>query len=112
MMMKFPIFLVVFSILFSAPLFAEERKATRLMEETSLSGQQLAMIEVAVLELKKHDRDVLNYQLSLHSADKSYVVIFDDPKRSHSLRGSSQHLPTFEVKLDSDLKVLRSNFAR
>lgn len=111
-MMKFPSFLVVFSILFSAPLFAEERKATRLMEETSLSGQQLAMIEVAVLELKKHDRDFLSYQLFLYRADKSYVVIFDDPKRSLGQGGSSQHLPTFEVEMNDDLKVLKSNFSR
>lgn len=112
MMMKFPNFLVVFSILFSAPLFAEERKAVRLIEETSLSGKQLAMIEVAVLELKKHDIDVLNYQLFLYKTGKSYLVMFDDPERAPSQRGSSQNMLTFEVEIDGDLKILKSHFSR
>lgn len=112
MMMKFLNFLVVFSILFSAPLFAEERKAVVLIEEASLSGQQLAMIEVAVLELKKYDGDVLDYQLFLYRAGKSYLVVFDDPERAPSQRGSSQNMLTFEVEIDSDLKILKSHFSR
>jgi len=112
MMMKTIYLLVVVFIFLPRPLLAEERGAIFMIEETSLCDKQLAMIEVVVLELKKHDIDVLNYQLFLYRADKSYVVLFDDPERSPSLRGSSPNMPTFEVEMDGDLKVLRSNFAR
>lgn len=112
MMMKTIYLLVVVFIFLPRPLLAEERGAIFMIEETSLSGKQLAMIEVAVLELKKHDIDVLNYQLFLYKTGKSYLVVFDDPERARSQRGSSQNMLTFEVEIDSDLKILKSHFSR
>lgn len=86
--------------------------AGTMVREISLAGQHLKVLEVAATEFRKKGLDILKYKVSLFREGTSYLVTFEDPKIVESQRGSSPHVPSFEVEIDSDFHVVRANFSR
>ena len=83
-----------------------------MQEEILLEDKQLKLIELALAEFKKNNLDSSDYKLSLYRSGDSYIAIFEDSKITSNHRGSSLNVPSFEVKIDDNYEVIRSNFAR
>ena len=83
-----------------------------MIEEISLTGPQFKAVEVATEEFKKKKLDILKYKISLYRTGPTYIVLFEDPDISEDQLGSSPNMLSFEVEVDSDYQVVRSNFSR
>lgn len=79
----------------------------------TISGKGFVAIQTALPEFTKKGLNVTQYVIWIRETDASIIVVFDDPQRAPSQRGSSPGKPAFEVELAKpDLKVVRANFAR
>ena len=105
----------------SFALFGQEfdKRVARLEKEVSISGEQLAVFEAALLLFKKHDLNILGYEanpleyeVTLYKQGDKHIVIFDDPKRSPLQASGTDNLPAFLVVLDADRKWLEVQFSR
>ena len=103
---------VMLALFLSQPLIAIAQESGPIVRDISLTGPQMRILEVAAAEFRKKGLDVLKYKVSLYRAGTSYVVLFEDPDISETQLGSSPRMPSFEVEVDLDYKVLGANFAR
>ena len=97
-------------ILFSSFVFGQEMNIMK--EELVLEYGQFKVVELAIVEFEKTGFDSMNYKLSVYSDGNIYVAIFEDAKVNSSQRGASPNKPSFEVEIDKNYNVIRSNFVR
>lgn len=81
-------------------------------EQTSLSGLEYELIEIAVKEARKKQINPSNYKITLYNEGDTYIVILSDPEIAEYQFGGSEKMPTFEVSIDSNFNIIKSNFAR
>jgi len=87
-------------------------KEMKIIREIALEGDQLKLVELALAEFRANGLDSLDYRLSFYRTENGYVAIFEDPNVALGQRGSSPNMPSFEVELNDNLEVIRSNFMR
>jgi len=83
-----------------------------MQKQIVLTGKQLVILETALNELRNRNIRSEGYLVSLYWQQEIYIVIFKDPSDAPNLRGSGSNMPSFEVELDEDGKVLRAKFSR
>lgn len=83
-----------------------------MQKQIVLTGKQLVILETALNELRNRNIRSEGYLVSLYWQEEIYIVIFKDPSDAPNLRGSGNNMPSFEVELDEDGKVLRAKFSR
>lgn len=106
--------LIVFlmMLVFSSSFYAFGQGDKSMQAEVIISGKLLLFFQVALRELEKKGLEASKYKVSLYRLEETYVVIFEDPSISLSQRGSSANMPSLEVKMSLDGKVIKSHFGR
>lgn len=83
-------------------------------EEVVIDGRYYTLLENSVAELRKHNLEINKYKIALYRySATTFLILFSDPNSS-SLENtiSSKSTPNFEVVLDIEGRVVRSNFSR
>src|SRR5690349_14132416 len=79
----------------------------------SISGKYVKILQAALIEASKNKIDIEKYRIQIAENHASYFVVFDDPARKDSQRGSSDNMLSFEVEIKkNDFQVVRANFVR
>ena len=82
----------------------------------SIPGYQAKLIALALSESERFNIEVERYEVTVYKRDKGYVVDFLDSEfvdtAENALGSPPGALPTFEVFLDSNFRLVRSNFVR
>lgn len=79
----------------------------------SISGASFKVIKIAVLELERKGLKIDDYKIILFDSGNSFIVVFEDPERPKSERGSVIGVPGFEVEVSKNkFNIVRSNFVR
>lgn len=99
-------------LFFSVPSTVMGQEPINMQKEIFVTSSQYLLIESAVLEFRKHNVDLKKYRIGLYQSGEVFVVIFEDPNVIENQRGASSKMPTFEVVLDKEGNVSRSNFSR
>lgn len=104
---------VFICVLFSSPatLFGQETKGM-MKEEIQLDGEHLKLVDLALAEFRKNNLDSLGYKLFVYRIENGYVALFEAPNIAPSQRGSSSAMLSFEVEIDNNHELVRSNFVR
>jgi len=86
--------------------------------EESISGSSFRAIQIAELELKRHNLDIADYRIRVWRRASTLYVLFDDPNVDPNTDGLHVYgrlgkIPSFWVQLDpGDLHILKSAFAK
>ena len=79
----------------------------------SISGASLKVIEAALPKFEEQGMKLDKYAVSVFEQESSFLVVFDDPNRPASQRGSTTTVIGYEVEVSKQgLRVVRSNFVR
>ena len=86
-------------------------------EEFQLEVDKLKVVDLAITEFRntvsgKHNLNRLPYTLSVYRIENGYMAIFGDYKIDPNLLGSPPGMPGFEVIIDNNYQVVRSNLVR
>ena len=103
-------FLLVLAFSNSLHVFGKEDKY--MQAEIAISGKQLRYFQIASEVLEKNGLKASKYKINLYRFDSSYVVLFEDPSTLPTQRGSGDNMPSFEVEIDLNGRVIKSNFSR
>jgi hypothetical protein len=82
-----------------------------LVELDPLNGRDYPAIERAVHALRDRGLRIEDYSVRIYREGERIVVVFSDHKSPDTIKGSAGR-PGFEVEMDSQLPVMRSNFVR
>jgi hypothetical protein len=79
----------------------------------AISGKTLNIIFSALPAFRSKGLDLNDYAVYIVEKEGSYIVVFDDPERKSSQRGSTKKLVSFQVEIGKEtFEIIRSSYCK